>query len=225
MFSSPAFQVRCSLYSATGKSVWKHPSSRDVGWEEDQEEKVNSAPEWDGCEGGGEGDAEGQGSGPMSTHSPWVSLLLRLSQLHHPGLRPGRPILLVALSFQSWLCFGCSPMEELLLVLLPVVPGPMARDGSCSTEMLAVAFLLPPSLLPLQSGSPTVHHNPVSSFWCLGFLPWHSMYTDSSLLDLRHQNVLFPPPKCSHSNTCHSPTCRLVTVVTGDKLIFHVNVC
>lgn len=83
MFSSPAFQVRCSLYSATGKSVWKHPSSRDVGWEEDQEEEVNSSPEWDGCEGGGEGDAEGQGSGPMST--------LTLGQLASEALPAASP--------------------------------------------------------------------------------------------------------------------------------------
>ena len=145
MFSSPAFQVRYSLYSATGDSVWKHLSSRDIGWEEDQEEKVNNPEKWDGYEREVERGWEvGKRQSPWE-HSYWVILLLTFFQLCQPCPRLGRPILLIAPSFQSWLSFRCSSMEESLLVLPLVVPGPMARDGSGRTETLATGFHSPTS--------------------------------------------------------------------------------
>lgn len=69
MFSNPAFQVRYTLHSAFENSVWKPLSSRVIGWEEDQEEQVNSAPSGMGLgerwrEGG-----VGEGTEPMRRHT------------------------------------------------------------------------------------------------------------------------------------------------------------
>lgn len=110
----------------------------------------------------------------------------------HPTLKVG-----YALSIVQWRSLS-------VLVSPPVVPGPMARDGSGRPETLAISCHSP-SLLPLWS----VWQPRCSPLSCLlllvsGFFPRASVYPDSSLLDLRLQNFLFPPPKCSYSETCHS---------------------
>lgn len=208
MFSSPAFQVRYSLYSATGDSVWKHLSSRDIGWKEDQEEKVNNPPKWDGYEKEVERRWEVGKGQSLWEHSYWVILLLTFFQLCQPCPRLGRPILLIAPNFQSWLCFRCSPMEEsLCLSITSCCPRAYGqgwlRQNWDTGDRFSFSDL--PSFPCSQSGSPSIHRSPACSFWWLGLLPWRSVYPDSSLLDLRLQNFLFPPPKCSRSGTCHSP--------------------
>ena len=163
---------------------------------------------WGG--GGREGLGGGEGTEPMRTLTlghliseflPAVSTLPLTGQAH--------PVDCTQLSKLAMLCVPSRGGVSLSYYHLLLSQG--LRPGMAQAELRhwQQVVILPPSFPCGQSGSPGVQRSPACSFWWLGFLPWYFVCPDSSFLDLRLQTFLFPPPKCSRSETCHSPTCLL----------------